>query len=233
MTQFITPEIPDEIKRLSADSYKNIFDFRLGNENLFGTETLCGDWNGDLLVVAKDFAPSVVIENRRVSGEDQPYHHDPAFPTNIRLVDLLNLNGREVTKEGQGNTKCGVLYMSACFLLRADGKVSGTLPKGWEPSARYVLQFVLDKMPNLRKIACLGSDSFEFVTYFLTGKKHSWRANLIARKPVMSSEYAIFPQSHTGSFGVLNRLSKQPFSKKLAEIEEDWRSMFAFGNGNL
>jgi hypothetical protein len=43
---FSTPIIPEEIRAIRHPAYKNIFEYELGNENLWGTETLFGDWAG-------------------------------------------------------------------------------------------------------------------------------------------------------------------------------------------
>src|SRR2546422_6543861 len=146
--EFITPAIPDSIKALRCAQYRNIFEFPLENPNLFGTETLCGDWGGDLLVVAKDFAPAALIERRREEGDPFPYRHEPAFPTNKLLVKLLCDNGRNVSIAGAGNTSCGALYMSACFFLRSDGRTSAALPNRKEcmDKSREVSQFTIASM---------------------------------------------------------------------------------------
>jgi len=64
MAQFKTPPIPEWIKTLDTPGYTNIYNLTLGNENLFGTETLLGDWDGPVLVVAKDFAPLQLSYNQ-------------------------------------------------------------------------------------------------------------------------------------------------------------------------
>lgn len=51
MDQFKTPSIPDWTKEIDHPSYRNIFGFNLGNPNLWGTETLLGDWDGRFLLV--------------------------------------------------------------------------------------------------------------------------------------------------------------------------------------
>ena len=53
--QFSTPNIPNWIKGIRNPHYKNIFDYKLGNKHLWGTETLLGDWSGKYLVFAEDF----------------------------------------------------------------------------------------------------------------------------------------------------------------------------------
>jgi hypothetical protein len=226
---FKTPAIPQRIKTLSCVGYRNIFEFKLGNQNLFGTETLCGDWDGDLLIVAKDFAPAVFIEKRREQGDSFPYRHEPAFQTNKRLVKLLRDNGRNVSIDGTGNTSCGVLYMSACFFLRLDGRTSGLLPNRKEciNKSREVFRFTIDSMRRLKKIACLGDFAFEFVTDYF-GRTAKRREPLEARKPISAGHCLIYAHSHTGSRGWRNRLPNATDEERIrGAIEQDWRSMLS------
>jgi hypothetical protein len=65
---FSTPIIPEEIRAIRHPAYKNIFEYELGNENLWGTETLFGDWAGHTLIVAKDFYPAELIEQDIQAG---------------------------------------------------------------------------------------------------------------------------------------------------------------------
>ena len=43
---FKTPIVPSEIRQIRHPQYKNIYEYELGNQNLWGTETLLGDWGG-------------------------------------------------------------------------------------------------------------------------------------------------------------------------------------------
>jgi hypothetical protein len=184
MTAFRTPEIPAWIRDLGYPGYHNIFELGLGNRNLYGTETLCGDWGGDLLIVAKDFAP--FAEVRALAQDpsiprDKVYRHNngdgrytTGLRTNRRLVDLLNRCGYPATLSGGGNLECGCLYVSACFLLKDSSEPSSSLPD-WRHGRRVyddagrVIQFVVAHMPRLKAIACLGNDAYDLVQH-LQGK---------------------------------------------------------------
>ena len=75
-SRFTTPPIPNWIKALRVPGYRNIYEYELGQQNLHGTEMLFGDWSGELLLLAKDFAPSEYVENRIRA-------HDPMPPNRI------------------------------------------------------------------------------------------------------------------------------------------------------
>ncbi|QKC83797.1 hypothetical protein EB232_21310 [Mesorhizobium sp. NZP2077] len=69
-----SPDISNDIRRVAHLGYMNIFRYRAGKgrevfpdplrPNLWGTETLGGDWKGRLLVVLKEFAPLHDLEER-------------------------------------------------------------------------------------------------------------------------------------------------------------------------
>jgi hypothetical protein len=158
-----TPVIPAEIKGFKTQEYTNIYELVPGETRLYGTESLYGDWSGELLLLAKDFACSQYVQKLQDNGDPRPYSHNPKAPTNKNLIEYLS------------EFKCGMLYGSALVgLLRNDGKKSGTLPEFKKGSkvrqyACDVLRcFTIENMPNLRAIACLGDvawdcalDSFE------------------------------------------------------------------------
>lgn len=171
---FKTPPIPDEIKNIYLVDYKNIFSYpneyfpKSGHHNLWGSETLCGDWDGRLLIILKDFAPTWYIENR--SDGRPPYSHTIGSPTNSSLVRFINHAYKElghtddlVCDDGSNNTSCGILYASASFLLRAtDGPgmnvriTRQALQRGWP-----ALKFTISNMKNLTDIVLCGKEAFD------------------------------------------------------------------------
>lgn len=223
---FTTPKVPQEIKELRCDGYRNIFEYDATIKNLFGTETLFGDWSGDLLVVAKDWGPYSVIEKLIQKEDLQPYRYEPSLPTNKRLVEILLEHKERVCIDGSSNISCGVLYVSACFFLRAGRKRSGPLlnKQEWMDKSNVVFGFVLGNMPKLTKIACLGEDSFSFVTRYFNITK-CWRTCLEERKPIVVGGCSIYAQSHTGHFGTLNRKKGASFAENKKIVQDDWDAM--------
>ena len=103
-----TPPIPDWIRTISHPSYRNVFSFNLGNTNLWGTETLLGDWSGRFLLVAKDFYPSAWIEDAVKRGQANPYSHNPSAPTN---------EGAPALSPGTGPLQAGLMWFPLHFRL--------------------------------------------------------------------------------------------------------------------
>lgn len=155
---FKTPNIPEWIMEISHPAYRNIFDYNLGNQNLWGTETLLGDWDGKYLLIAKDFYPTSKIEDALRLGDANPYHYRD-IRTNRNLLETLKKF--EPFSYSATNTNCDFLYVSACFLLRDDGQVSGPLPDrgaALELSAP-VLAFTMDHMPRLETVILMGEEA--------------------------------------------------------------------------
>lgn len=149
-----TPTLPAWITGAHVDGYVNAHQVLPGETRLYGTESLYGDWNGRVLLLAKDFAPSKVLWTRLAKGDARPYRHEPGLRTNVRLERMA---GR-LRSGGEAET-CGLLYGSALAnLLRDDETWSGTLPNRRAAMAYgvEVLRFTRASMPNLDTIVCMG-----------------------------------------------------------------------------
>src|SRR6185312_12826283 len=117
---FKTPAVPEKIKNIRLDGYRNIFEYESNpfpdpnHPNLWGTETLFGDWDGRLLIVLKDFSSTETLKNR---PDGRPlYSHAPKILTNRNLISILNSTQFGFLTQRK-NTSCEMLYISACFLI--------------------------------------------------------------------------------------------------------------------
>jgi hypothetical protein len=162
---FCTPPIPARFRSIRSPGYVNIFEFGLGNKNLWGTETMLGDWNGQYLLVAKDFYPTTYIRRLQAAGEKYPYRHHPGIPSNFKLENILRRDFNTIPPDARGgydNRTCTFLYISACFLLRDDGAISGTLPGGGDAAMEAsgpVVLWTMKEMPNLKTVVAMGCDA--------------------------------------------------------------------------
>jgi hypothetical protein len=156
--KFKTPSVPAWITRLQHPQYRNIYSFNLGNPNLWGTETLLGDWDGEYLLVAQDFYPASYVADLIRLGDPYPYRHKDGIPTNANLQKTLRYFGR--LGESVQNTECNFLYVSACFLLRDDGLIRSTNLPDQENVLRIslpVLSFTIGAMSNLKYVVAMGN----------------------------------------------------------------------------
>jgi len=148
-----TPPLPTWIREARVPDYVTAHALCPQETRLYGTESLYGDWSGQVLLLAKDFAPSQLLRQRIDAGDARPYRHEPSWRTNKRLRRFAHLHQKQ-----------GTLYGSALAnLLRDDGERSGELPHR-EEAMEYgtrVLRSVVERMPRLCWIMCLGQDAWE------------------------------------------------------------------------
>ena len=161
-----TPKLPDWIRQADVPDYVTAHQLCSGESRLYGTESLYGNWDGQILLLAKDFAPSSLVRDRITGGDTRPYRHEPGMRTN-----------RELQRRVGPVERLGLLYGSALGnLLRDDGVVSGPLPNRRAAMAYGVdvTRFVIEHMKNLCFIMCLGQEAWEVATVSL-GVEGSWQ----------------------------------------------------------
>src|SRR5258708_5807090 len=89
------PTVPNWIRDFNYPDWTNVFQLVPSNDHLYGTETLFGDWNARILLLAKDGCPTYVIRDRRDEGEPRPWRHgvngEIGSRTNDRLSQFVSL----------------------------------------------------------------------------------------------------------------------------------------------
>lgn len=201
--------IPEWIRTLKAEGYVNIFEI-CQPDTIYGTEQLCGDWNGELLIVAKDFAPAEEV--LKLAAQNLPaqliYRHNDGdgrfktgLRTNRRLMKLLF--GANAGVDGVAADTCGVLYASASFLLK-QGATSADL-LDWTPgsatrqASRDVLEHTIASMPNLRAIVCLGGDALSLLGEIYDFEVPARLSDAIGRRLGSSVPIYVAPHPSRGS----------------------------------
>ncbi|GGZ35887.1 hypothetical protein [Asticcacaulis endophyticus] len=166
---------PPWIKELRASpDYKNVFEMGIDPPTVYGTEQLFGDWKGELLLVAQDFAPAHEVEALIAIGlsAEKVYRHNDGdgryrtgYRTNSRLLKFLGRNRSDLL--GTNASASGILYANACFFLK-HGTTSDPLKDfrlghpAFEGSVK-VLSYVIKKMTNLKAIVCLGGVPYKMM----------------------------------------------------------------------
>lgn len=181
-----TPPLPDWIICARVPGYVSAHALCPGEIRLYGTESLYDDWNGRVLLLAKDFGPSRIVRKRIADSDLRPYRHEPKMLTNVRLQQLA----------AQFETH-GLLYGSALAnLLREDGEVSGALPNRAEALAygTRVLGFAIEHMPRLEWIMCLGLEGWACACA-ATKQAGGWREHRNNGKPLGRLIAALHPAS--------------------------------------
>ena len=187
-----TPPVPDWIRRFTDPSgqYTNIYELVPTEARLYGTESLFHDWDGELLLMAKDFGPRTIVEDRIRNGE-RAFRHQEWEPSCNRGKRGAKTN-RNLYEHASGIAVGKVYGSIMAGLLRNDGKISGSLPKICDDVNTYrmqVLEFTIDHMPNLKAIACLGIDAWRGVCRTLgTRGASSLREYRVSRQPLYLTE---------------------------------------------
>ena len=140
-------------------------------QQLYATETLFGNWDGELLILAQDALPASslksVINSHTSKGESRAnawrhadkiqYGDRAGWKTNQRIKDFLKLYAPSIQ---------GVYGSATAHMLYDDGSESysqdlrGYKSKELQIHLIKVLKWVIDNMPNLRIILCLGSKAW-------------------------------------------------------------------------
>jgi hypothetical protein len=158
-----TPQIPAWLYRYRHTAYTNIYEWLPGEPRVFGTESLFGDWDAEVLLLAKDYAPASIIRKRIESGDSRPYRAaeraiDGGRAMGVSTNENLRLLVRPIAD-------IPMLYGSAFGgLMRNDDQTSGALPAYREILTRYavpLLKWCIEELPRLRAIVCLGQEATE------------------------------------------------------------------------
>ncbi len=194
--------------------------------NLWGTETLAGDWGGRMLIVLKDFAPTLDLEHR--ADGRALYSHRPDFQTNKNLVALLGVGGSIVDLFGRTSVSCDIVVASACYLLRIGdrGSRSGTdIPPSALVESWPALEFTISSMLNLTDIVLCGVEAFRTFrdNGCFSGDRQAIQSS---RRPAIWRRYRVHCTTHTQPTAINTRKDASAAGLKGWQIaEEDWRTI--------
>jgi hypothetical protein len=227
---FKTPAVPEKIKNIRLDGYNNIFEFEPNpfpdpnHPNLWGTETLFGDWDGRLLIVLKDFSSTETLKNR---PDERPlYSHAPKILTNRNLISFLNS-----TEFGfltpRKNTICEMLYISACFLIRCGDGLSGRISSEALKRSWNAIEFSISKMRKLTDIALCGKEAFASFQKFgnlVADRNEVMACGRVVRWEFKNREFRVHLTCHPGGKGVNGRSDRTGQGRSGQEMtQEDWK----------
>ena|SRR2546428_4948874 len=214
-TQTERPSIPDWIRDFRCQGWTNVFDRLPAENHLYGTETLFGNWNGRVLLLAKDWGPTCWLDDGIRAGEHRPWCHNPEMVTNKKLFRFAQMIPGEK------------LYGSATanMLLDIPGssrKLRGFYDDPLQTFLRRVLEWVLESMPQVKWVACLGEEAWFLSCMTLQNsiaanqfKEHRDRQRPI-NGTVGEKHIRAFPLYHPAALG-----------NAINEMETGWRAFAA------
>lgn len=190
------PVIPSWLRvNPSPTRYTSIYELCPNETRVYGTESLYGDWNGRLLVLAKDFAPRTVVESR-MALDARPYRAGcPCKDRELRMGQRTNLRLVRFARR----IEAGILYGSVLGgLLRNDGETSGALPapSAIEPYAQKLVRFTIAQMPSVEVVACLGVEAWLATLAGLNVERTERKRVPADRQPLLVGGLALFAMRH-------------------------------------
>lgn len=187
----MTPPIPDWMKNTRVSGYTNIYELLPNEPRVYGTESLFGDWNGRVLLLAQDFAPAQFVKDRIANGDADPFRHEPRLRTNISL-----LRHTQSIRYSDDPLTCGVLYGSALAgLCKNEGGFRGKLDN-IASAAEYgsrVLRHTIQHMKRLQVVVALGNEPSAMIAATLCDGV-DWKLARDSNTPVRTREgfYVVF-----------------------------------------
>jgi hypothetical protein len=155
----VAPSIPKWIRDFRHDGWLNIFELVPTTNHLYATETLYGNWDSRVLLLAKDACPADCIRKALEKGDSQPWRHSKrgegvGARTNERLCRFVSLI-----------PEIEPLYGSATAnMLYDDPRTSRALGRFYSGNLQIFLQqvlsWVLKSMPGVEWIGCLGQEAW-------------------------------------------------------------------------
>lgn len=125
---------------------------------------------------------------------------------------------------------CGVLYVSASFLLLEGAGMSNGIGREALEASWPVLDFTINSMPNLTDIVLGGTEAFA------TFRRHGGLAinrmtALAGEKPILwRGRYRIHVTAHTATRGINSRRDRQGRVGWQA-VSADWKRIFRYVRG--
>lgn len=155
------PPIPSWIRSFRYQGWTNVFELVPANDHLYATETLFGDWNTRVLMLAKDACPTQSIRDGLANGEADPWRHSQrelgdrvGVRTNERLCRFVSLIPEKELL--YGSASANMLYNDPRTSRSLADFRSGDLHE----FLKGVLYWVLESMPRVEWVACLGQEAW-------------------------------------------------------------------------
>jgi hypothetical protein len=172
------PSVPPHFRTFAHGGYTNALSFLPCDcARFYPTETLFGNWDSPILLLAKDAAPTGVMRDLVESNGCDGWRHaqrergDRAgWKTNERLVNLVRAH--QLPDPLYGSATANMLYDDPEWSRSLPGFYSGPLHE----YLAEVLRWVIGKMPNLRAVACIGHESWYLTSVVLGDRTAARRA---------------------------------------------------------
>ena len=233
-----------DFRHIQVDGYGNINTIYPQKTQLHACETLFGDFEAEVLLLAQDASDFESLENSYILNKLNPFRHSEKLETNKRLFEYTKPYFNVGDEFNSPNARsCGVYYANSIWLLKKTNGKSGQLKnlKNVFEKSIETFEATLDNLPKLKLIITLGKVPYKFLNYFLSkknGTKYTlgvWNDVIINREiikiEIKSRQMLIGATYHPGSLGTIARARASNFSgvgctsEGIRLIKEDFSSI--------
>jgi hypothetical protein len=231
-----------DFKHLELKGYRNINELYEQDSQLHACETLYGDWNAEVMVLAQDAANFNALKKLIDADSKNPFRHSSTNNTNKNLYNILfSLNRFDMGEFCKPkNRNCGLYYANAIWLLKESQGMSGAITNK-EIAYKINQEVFAETLNNLKKlklILTLGEHSFNFVKHFFKKQiEQDWHSTvkkrMIHKVHAKNSFYDIGSLYHTSNRGMIARAKlngitgKNSCAKGIAITSEDLQVIFS------
>jgi hypothetical protein len=176
-----------DFEHLNLEGYRNINELYKQRNQLHACETLFGDWNAEVMLLAQDPANFNKLKKLHKNCPSRnPYHHDPKIRTNQNLFKLMNsLDQFNLgTYDSPNNHNCGLYYANAIWLLKDSDSMSSSITSTTNAYKvnESVFEATLKNLPKLKLIVTLGEHAFNFTKFFFMNQvTQNWHQSVTER----------------------------------------------------
>lgn len=229
-----------DFAHLKVDGYRNINELYPQYDQLHACETLFGDFDAEVMVLAQDAANyDRLRELKEREPAKNPFRHGEKVKTNINLFRLMSPYFDLGDYSQPNSSKCGLYYANAVWLLKDTKNMSGSiaLEKEVFQKCNEVFDATISNLKNLKLIITMGEKAFHFLkNRYPKDINANWSE--VALKGGVDKfthngrEYMMASIYHPGALGVKSRSLKQGVVGKgagatgLKLIEGDLKKIF-------
>lgn len=237
----MTRKLGNDFKHVELEGYRNINELYEQDSQLHSCETLFGDWNAEVMVLAQDAANFRTLKKLKDADNKNPFRHSPTNKTNKNLYDVLSvLNHFDMGDFCKPNNRnCGLYFANAIWLLKDSEGMSGAITNKEVAYKKNqeVFTATLKNLSNLKLILTLGQHSFNFIKQFFENQMQlDWHSSVTQRNTntvhVENSVYTVGSIYHTSNRGMIARaklngiVGANSCAKGIEITKEDVRKIF-------
>jgi len=234
-----------DFENLCLEGYKNINELHKQHTQLHACETLFGDWNAEVMILAQDAANFNTLQELKMKDNKNPFRHSPENRTNKNLYEIINSLKRFNIGDyaTPNNLNCGLYYANAIWLLKDSKDMSGAITNANESYkiSRKIFNATLNNLTKLKLILTLGEHSYKFLTYFFRDQiEMNWHQTVAERKVHKvhhkGIDYLVCSIYHTSIRGMVARakldqfIGKDSCAKGIEITKNDLKFIFASNN---